>query len=153
MCQCEMLGWRMAVEKLQGIWSVKASGTLRGVPLLMFTSLHGVIPQKTLTFISTAVRIANPELKCLFLLLCFNSKDIKYTSVSLAQSVELEAKPQNRSTIEWRVLDCSGHKNIFLCTSLLSLHFASYNIGAYLSSVLHVSYTESGAIYGGGNVN
>jgi len=84
---------------------------------------------------------------------CFNSEDIKYTPVSFAQSVELETKPQNTSTIEWRDLECSGHKNIFLCTSLLSLHFASYTIGAYLTSVPHVSYTGSGAIYDGGIVN
>jgi len=56
----------------------------------MFTSLHGVISQNTLTFINTAVRTPKPELKWVFLLLCFNSGDIKYTPVSFAQSVELE---------------------------------------------------------------
>ena len=40
-----------------------------------------------------------------------------------------------------------------LYSSLLSLHFASYTIGAYLTSVLHVSYIGTGAIHGGGIVN
>jgi hypothetical protein len=66
----------------------------------MFTSLHGVISQKALTFIKTAVRTSKPELKCVFLLLYFNSKDIKYTPVSSTQSAELEPKPYNTSTIE-----------------------------------------------------
>jgi len=66
----------------------------------MFTSLHGVISQKILIFINTAVRTSNPEMKGLFLLICFISNYIKYTPVGFVQSVELETKLQNTSTIE-----------------------------------------------------